>query len=235
MMKSYQIGMVVLVFVVIIMANNAQAQIITLRSGNGNIGDIDSQVNMLIGPQDSPFSSAFVTANFTNARNGSDAFIIAPHPAWGSGLSGDNISKWISTRSTGATQGDSALYAVSFNLSDPFGSATLNLHFVVDNVLGSVSNQGVFLNGVAISGNSSVGSFPTETIITRNDIGSLLFSGENTLYINATDLGGPSSLIFRATIETSLPTIPEPNIAVLLGVGIFSWLGLGCRFWQPNN
>jgi hypothetical protein len=138
---------------------NSHAETIVLRSGNGSIGGNDSQVNMLLGPADSAFSTAFTNTDFTNAKNGSDAFGISPHPAWGSGLAGDAISQWISTSSSGAGEGGTALYAIDFNLSDPFGSATLDFHFVVDNGLGGGPNQGIFLNGGAISGNSTGGAF----------------------------------------------------------------------------
>jgi hypothetical protein len=184
---------------------------------------------MLVGPTDSAFSSAFTSTDFNDAENGSDAFIVSPHAAWASGLMGDSISQWISTNSSGANEGSTALYAINFNLSDPFSSATLDFHFAVDNVLGGVSNQGIFLNGFAISGDSAGGNFTTDQVITRSDIGGLLVPGLNTLYINATDLGGPSGLIFRATIETSSAAVPEPNSIVLLGAGLVGWLGLGRR------
>lgn len=210
-------------------AGYSYAETIILRSGNGIVGGNDSQVSMSIGPADSEFSAAFTSVDFQNSRNGYDAFIIAPHSAWVNALAGDDTSQWISTSSNGVIEGGTALYAISFNLEDSFDSATLDLHFIVDNYLGGSINQGVYLNGIAISGNSVMGNFMDETVITRADIGSLLVSGENTLYINATDVGGPSGLIFRATIETKSAPIPEPDTVALLGTGLAGFL-LTVRF-----
>ena len=47
-----------------------------------------------------------------------------------------------------------------------------------------------------------LGSYNSEFNLSISGISSLLVSGTNTLYINATDGGGPSGLIFSATIET---------------------------------
>src|SRR4051812_8161695 len=109
----------------------ARAETVILRSGNGSIGSNDSLVNMLVGPADSEFSTAFTAANFTSARTGPDAFIIAPNGSWISALAGDPTSKWIATNAGGANEGATALYAISFALAAPFSSATLDLHYSV--------------------------------------------------------------------------------------------------------
>ena len=88
----------------------------------------------------------------------------------------------------------------------------------MDNALGGGPNQGVFLNGTAVSGNSMPAGFTSESSVQRNDIAPLLVAGTNTLYINATDQGGPGGLIFSATIET-VP-IPEPAGLLLLAIGL---------------
>lgn len=207
-------------------ATNAQAETIILRSGNGSVGGTDSQVNMLVGPTNGPFTSAFTNANFNNAKNGSDAFIINRNGAWGNGLAGDGASKWIATNSGGAGEGSSALYAISFVLSSLVTSATFDLRFMADDLLGTGVNQGVYINGTAISGNSIGGGYTTESTFTRSNIASLLVVGTNTLYLNVNDTGaGPSGLIFRATIVTT--NVAEPSMLALLSIGLF---GLGRRF-----
>ncbi len=127
--------------------NPARAESVILRSGNGSIGGNDSLVTMLVGPADSAFPAAFTAADFTNARTGPDAFIIAPNGAWISGLAGDPSTKWIATNANGAGEGSTALYAINFVLSQAVSSATLDLHYAVDNVLGGGPDGGVFLNG----------------------------------------------------------------------------------------
>jgi PEP-CTERM motif len=219
------------VAIVLSWACSARGEIITLRSGNGTVGSNDSLVNMLVGPADSAFASAFTAANFTSAQTGPDAFIISPNGAWISGLISDSQSKWIGTSAGAASEGSTALYAISFVLSAPFSSATLDLHYAVDNVLGGGPNQGVFLNGTAISGNSTGGTFTSEFTLARNDIGPLLSLGTNTLYINATDQGGPAGLLFRATITTE-SAIPEPSSFTLVGLGV---AGLIMHVWRRRR
>jgi hypothetical protein len=221
-----------LTVLVIAWANPCLAEIITLRSGNGSVGGPDSLVNMLVGPANSGFGSAFTPADFAGAQIGADAFIISPHPAWITGLAGDSLSKWIGTSATAVSEGSTALYAIDFTLTTPFSSASLDLHYAVDNTLGGGPNQGVFLNGTPVSGSSTGGGFSSETVLTRSDIGPLLSLGPNTLYINATDLGGPAGLLFRATITTTEVTgavVPEPASVALFGVGAFGVLAHSWR------
>ena len=228
-MRLLKISTIILALAAIVFtATNAQAQTIVLRSGNGSVGGTDSQVNMLVGPTNGPFTSAFTNADFNTAKNGSDAYIINRNGAWGSGLAGDSASKWIATNSGGASEGSSALYAISFVLSSLVTSATFDLHFMADDLLGTGVNQGVFINGTAISGSSIGGGYTTETTYTRSNIASLLVVGTNTLYLNVNDTGnGPSGLIFRATIETVPTNVAEPSMLALLSIGL---IGFGRRF-----
>jgi hypothetical protein len=195
----------------------SHAETVVLRSGNGSIGGNDTLISMLTGPADTNFSTAFTPADFSAAGSGPAAFIIANHGAWTPTLSTDPLARWISTSANGVVEGGTALYAIDFTLASAASSATLDLRLLVDNALGGGPNQGVFINGTAISGNSSPAGFTSESSLQRNDIAPLLVAGTNTLYINSTDQGGPGGLIFSATIET-VP-IPEPAGIVLLAIG----------------
>lgn len=191
----------------------SHAETVVLRSGNGVIGGNDTLISMLPGPANTNFATAFTAADFSAADSGPAAFIIANHPAWLATLPSDPLARWISTAATGAAEGGTALYAIDFALASAALSATLDLRFAVDNALGGGPNQGVFLNGTAVSGNSTGAGFTSELFLQRNDIAPLLVAGTNTLYLNATDQGGPGGLIFSATIET-VP-IPEPASLLL--------------------
>ena len=77
-------------------------------------------------------------------------------------------------------------------------SASLDLHFSVDNAV-----NGVFFNGTRISGNSFDGDYHAEYRFVRSDIAPLLIPNSvNWLYINMSDYGGLAGLIFNATITT---------------------------------
>jgi hypothetical protein len=137
------------------LTQSVSAAVIELFSGNGTVGDADSAITYLLGPPDSAFPAAFTPADFVAARSGQ---IIANHAAWITpatfGGGGGNASAlWISNISTGASNGNTALYAVDFMV--PFaavGSAELDFYWSVDNVLGDATNAGVFLNGLAVAG-----------------------------------------------------------------------------------
>ena len=219
-------------------------QIINLRSGNGSIGGLDSSVSMLVGPLDTFFGSAFTTTDFDNARSGPQAFIVPNHHAWISpGSFSDPTANYISTNSNASHptfgNGASALFAIDFNVTDTIiSAASIDFNFLVDNALGNAfggPNQGLFLNGVALSGSTSGGHFTFEDNIFRNDIAPLLVTGTNTLYINMTDVGGPSGLIFSATITTEGSTtvaVPEPGLAAIFALGL---IGLGFGRWAHNR
>ena len=197
-----------------------KAAVLILRSGNGNIGDNDSQVHVLDGPNAGEFPNSFTAADFAAAATGPAAFIIDPHPAWISALDGDAVSQWIGTGPTAFDGADTGLFAISFTLG-PISSASLDFTFAIDNVLGSAEtgiNAGLFLNGTAIPGSEAAyGSFDTQYVLSFPDIASLLVPGLNTFYMNAENQGGPAGFIFRAEL-TSTPT-PEPTSIGLLGLG----------------
>ena len=154
-------------WVAILLINTAsmRAETVALQSGNGAIGGTDSQISMLLGPADSAFSVAFTPADFAAAQTGPAASIIANHPNWMATLPSNANARWISTGPGGAGEGGTAIYAIDFTLAQPAASATLDLRFAVDNSLGGFPNQGVYLNGTAISGDSTAAGFTSELTI----------------------------------------------------------------------
>lgn len=171
---------------------------ITVRSGNGQFGQFDTEVSRMEGPANSGFANAFTAADFQAARQGNPATVISNHGAWTPFLVTDPLAKWIAIHGGGASEGSTALYAVEFIVGTAqVGLSSLQLDFAVDNVLGSGPNAGVFVNEAPLA-NSNGGGFGGTYQMTL-DVTGLLVPGSNWLYINAVDLGGPAGLIFSAT------------------------------------
>ena len=199
-----------------IVASLASGQTVALRSGNGPVGGADNQVTFLLGPPTGPFDHPFTSADFASAQSGPAAFIVSPNPLWISGLSSDPSTHWIGTNSSAGTlQGNTALYAVSFQLASPFTSATLTLNYAVDDAIGDTvidkgPNTGVYLNGSATCGGAFVIGFSQQHSVSCGDVSSLLHIGTNWLYVEDGNVEGAAGLLFSATITTT--TLVGPTI-----------------------
>jgi hypothetical protein len=194
----------------------ASTETVTVRTGNGPVGGRDAAVTFLLGPQTGSFGRAFTSADFANAQTGPNAYIVSPNPLWIPGLSADS-AKWIGTNAnSGLGVGNTALYAVSFQITNPFANATLELSDAADDGIGEAAgggpNTGVYLNGTAVCGNSFVIGFSQEHSITCGSVGPTLHLGTNWLYIEDGNAEGPAGLLFSATITTAasgtLLTVP---------------------------
>lgn len=224
------IGKLVSAVLLSLMVQPAFALVIDLKSGNGSLGGSDSDISMLLGPANTGFSSVFTPADFSAARSGPAAEIISNHTAWipPASFAGDTTAQWISTSQSGASEGGTALYAIDFDVSlASIGTATLDFYWSVDNQLGFGPNpDGIFLNGLAVPGISG-GTFKSSFSSLGLDVASMLQPGENTLFLNSVDVGGPSGLLFSAsldvapgTVSASATSVPEPSALLLLGLGL---------------
>src|SRR3989338_8273576 len=129
----------------------ADTETISIRS--------DSSVTMLVGPTETGFNVPLTITDFTDAKNGPNAYEIPNHNAWIPSLSVDPSAKWIGTHNVNPnhhgpnTALATALYAVDFEItSDPIDSATLTISYSSDNTLGDNANEGVFINGIPVTG-----------------------------------------------------------------------------------
>jgi hypothetical protein len=217
-----------------LLTQSAEADTITLISGNGSVGGTDSQIHFLDqGTTSQPFNHTFTAADFTAARNGPNAYIIAPDSAWISSLPANPSAQWISTVPN--VFSDTALFAINFTLPTTPSSATLNLYFAVDNLLsdqespGLRLNQGVFLNGSAVGAGN--GGYTTQTELGPTNVTSLLEAGTNTLYLYEYNYGDQGGLIFSATITTTpaISGVPEPASLTLLAIGAAGAMGYSWR------
>jgi hypothetical protein len=217
-------GLVATVFTVSI----TSAGNITLISGNGIVGGTDSLVHMLIGPSTGDFA-AFSAADFAAAQTGPSAFIINPNTAWITSLPANPSAQWIGTNANAnATPpgGNTALYAISFNLVGPVSPAFLTLNFAVDDRLGGANNRGVFVNGTAPDNfRLNPPGFGSQFTYNSSDIGALLTPGTNWLYIDAVNNLNSAGLMFSSTITTG---VPEPETFGLIVVALGT-IGVGRR------
>lgn len=181
----------------------ASAQSVTINSGSG-VTYLDS------GLTSSDFPSPFTAANFTAAQTGPAASVLTSTPSYIGSLPHGPGAVWIGTNpAAGASIGDTALYAISFNIPTTVSSASLTLYYDVDNNLGSANKPGIYINGTALPGSTglppgcinNVCAFNQENTYTDASIGPLLVSGINWIYFDAVNLGGPAGLIFSATIS----------------------------------
>jgi len=100
----------------------------------------------------------------------------------------------------------------------------------VDNDLGDSKNEGLFINGLAISGSSRRGAskdyFQKDQAFLPFDITNMVTTGQNWLYVNLVDHTGASGVPFSASIETVAVPLPA---SAWLGLGLLGVLGLARR------
>ena len=201
-------------------SHSATAQeVITMRSGNGPAGSLDSNISFLskgdgaIGP--------FSTADFAAARSGAKATINNSDPAYITSLPSDPAAKWIAV--DGGKSPESALYAYDFQVNTTaISAASLDLHFAVDNFLGEPTVPGLYINGTALPGTNQLGDFHSEYEYTDASIGFLLRPGTNTLYFYQYDQGVIAASIFsaRISVASTASSVPEPGAPVAALVSI---------------
>src|ERR1035438_6323723 len=137
----------------------------TFGSGEGGtVGSTDPNVKFLdSGFTSTDFSAAFTAGNFTSAASGTAAHIIAGYGCpgtWICSLPDGPGAQWINTTGNNGT-GDTALFAIAFNLPGALSSSSLTLYYAVDNLVGN-TNPGVYVDGTALPGSTGIGGFSSE-------------------------------------------------------------------------
>jgi len=227
------------------MAVPANADTVHLYSGASTEGTYDDNIHMLTGPIDGPLTNDFTdAATFAAAINGPSAYVVTPNEQWVQQIGGDggggifeaslrtsdllSPARWISSDPNGAQGGSfTALYALDFTLPE-FTDASLHLEFSADQTLGTTADNGVFLNGTALTG-SGGGNYSQVLTFDFLDVSSLLHSGTNILYLYNVNYGGPSGVMFDATFSYTPAPVPEPTTATLFGLSALGGLILSRR------
>lgn len=222
------------------------AETIVLQSGfdeqnsvSWSPGQFDAGLTYLTtGTSASPFGSAFSAADFLAAQNGKTAYTIAPLVQNNFQIYAPSLfapyplAQWINTGPTALTP-YTTLYALPFQVATTnITSAALSMKWAVDDSLGDATSSGpnpvgVYLNGTAVPSAISGGDLKLLTTAFDPNIGPLLQTGQNWLYIYDRELGGPGAagVMFGATITV----VPEPAAAALAGIGMLLFAGIARR------
>lgn len=180
------------------------APTISLHTSGG-----DPLIGRLQGPASAPFAVQFDANAFFAARLGVSPIAITPDVNWVASIPG-SPAVWINPTASGS----SALYAFRFTVpalpTGPAPSAILTLRYAVDNQLGGGPNVGVYLNEQPIPCPAPAGGFNAITTH-RCNVLPLLVAGDNILYINQTNTGGPSGLLLDAKLQLFSSVIEVPG------------------------
>ncbi len=202
----------------------AQAETITLRSGNGPAGGPDAVLTFFQGPLDGEFSVPFTPIDYASALAGPPAEILTQlNGAWTPTLVADPLAQWVSDSQSGAWSGSTNLYAIPFVVSSAVvSSATLDFHFLCDNWVGEYYaniNEGLHLNGSSVAGTIG-GNYANETNWYSIPVTGLVNPGPNVLYVLSSDVGGPGGIVFSATLRINGDgTVDAPESAQAFQLG----------------
>ncbi|MCH7993011.1 MAG: hypothetical protein IIB57_01055, partial [Planctomycetes bacterium] len=168
----------------------------------------DANLTYLAGPENEPFNTPFTLSDFESARMGqAPQLSIYFNDGSCNGIIPEDLAAAIVSTSVFVLDipNSSALYAIDFEVAGPtIENASIDLFIRPNDTLGGGPNQGVYINGMPLSGDTTGGTCGVGSPlmnIYRTDIGSLLHVGTNTLYLNITHTGGDSGLLFTAEIR----------------------------------
>jgi len=205
----------ILFLLAIALAGVADAETVSLRSGNAPIGSPDPQINMLLGSGGTPLSAAsFTSADFAAACSSRPAIVINPHPAWLQQLACDPQAQWIGTDPFGTPA--TALYCQAFDVQ----TCCIQKAFMTfcwsgddaigDGIYGGPNLDGVYLNGVAVTPSINTGSYAVQTVAGPTDVAALIHCGTNYLQVYNRDAAFVvSGIIYSMTIDISDCTVPS--------------------------
>ena len=178
------------------------------------VATFDELLTYLPGPENAPFSAEFTPEDFDAARSGlAPRFGANPGEGCVNNLLENPLAEIVWTDVFALNRPNtSALFAIDFDITDPtILSASIDLYIRANDTLGGGLNQGVYINGFPLSGDTTGGDcFSVDAFnIYRDDIAPLLHVGTNTLYLNVTHTTLTSGIVFTGEfrIDTDGPSI----------------------------
>lgn len=228
-------GLAVSAFALITLASSAYAQSVSIQSGNGAPGPLDSLITYEVGPPSSDFG-ALQPSDFAAAQSGPAAVILyspaMTSPFWAAPTAVGPTCQWIGTTAvSGTVTSTTALFALPFNWAASTPYNYLSISFSVDDQLGGLGhlpgdpNEGMFIDGTPIYNSASnVDWFGN--VETYNLYLGALSAGPHYLYFDDNNSGGePAGVIFSGTVYA----VPEPAPLAALGIGALGLLRLRKR------
>jgi len=245
-----EIVVIALLALIPVILGSAQAystETFTLRSGNGIVGNQDSQITAFhdspsFGPFKQPIEAVCNDPTILKGTT-SNPFIIQPYdgapPGFESGpnqfdykphLDSDKNAKWISTL-PGGTNGGTALYSQDFTL-DAFGKVFLEFDFLVDNELGDADDVGLLINCQPVDpGAKLLGIkkeyFQKDQQLSSNpyDITSLVSTGKNILNVYTIN-SQPSLAGIQYSAKITVESLQSPAIP--------DWIRNNAKWWSEG-
>ena len=179
----------------------AHGEVLVLRSSTQHLETYQQPIHVLV-----PAPSVLTPDVILAARAAPLAREVAGGipSTWVSPIALDPYAVWINATGNLA-QGPDALYSIDFDVTDSFTSASLNMTYAVDNVIGTGgTTDGVLLNGSPLPG-SYGGTHERESIQNWIEVGGLLHVGRNSLLIRVHNGGLETGITFHIIIATSGP------------------------------
>jgi len=166
----------------------------------------DANITVLHGPEAGPFPSPLAPADFEAARQGPKAFVAGLYlDTCVNSVIEDGQARFVDPVSNLTGEPDTtALFAIDFEVTSPaILNASLDIYMRVDDELGGGGNQGIFINGQPLSGDTTGGfcSGFDSMHIHRDDVAPMLLPGTNTLYFNVTRTADKAQVIFYVELR----------------------------------